>query len=204
MMTTAALPSPSLSSTAALNSSQTLSTAIRRLASIDPEQPTRFEDLVALNEARKCLNELFRAYSDELRTDPETTELWDAISAATRLASKQGSPKQKNVINESDEQVLMFWETFAGRFTWDFLPVDFLHALYEHWMTEQFPNDVAFSKFALTRRLKSTAAKSGDWFHTRARPGTLMKAAEPLAARVPGWTHDGSDAAIYGLRRSGV
>lgn len=187
-----------------LDTDQNLATAIDELNKLNADQPASLDDLVALSAARDCIDELFRTCTDELRADPRVAPMWEAIAAAIKLQSKQGTPKQKNVINESDEQVLMFWETFAGRFAWDFLPVDFLHALYEHWMAEQFPNDVVFSNKALTRRLNSTAAKSGDWFHTRARPGTLMKAAEPLAARVPHWCHDGSDSAIYGLRRSGM
>lgn len=184
---------------------------MRRLASIDPEQPARFEDLVALNAARNCIDELFKACSDELRSDPETTDLWEAMASVVTMNSKHrtgmhGAAKQspQGTTSTSDQRVEMFWNTFAGRFTWDFLPVDFLHALYTQWLSEQFPHEPALPQGALTRRLKSAAAKSGDWYHTRARPGSLMKTTEPLAARVPQWSHDGSNATIYGMRRSGI
>ncbi|ALE93769.1 hypothetical protein AOC05_17910 [Arthrobacter alpinus] len=187
-----------------LNAAQNLVTATAELAKLSTDQPATLDDLVALSVARDCIDSLFRSCTDELRSDPRVAPMWEAMAAAIKLQGKQGFSKPKTVHCEADQQVLMFWNAFADRFAWDFLPVDFLHALYAHWMAEQFPQEVAFSKTALTRRLKRASATSGNWFHTRARPGTLMHASEPLTARVPGWSHDGSDAAIYGLRRSGV
>ena len=215
-MSNSAVLNPAVQNSAATSTAQTLSTAMRRLASIDPEQPSCFNDLVALNAARNCIDELFKDCSDELRADPETAELWDAMTSAVTLNTKQRpgknspgknsatQPSPQDSPSRSDEQAEMFWESFAGRFTWDFLPVTFLHALYAQWMGEQFPGDMQFSKFALTRRLKSTAAKSGDWFHTRSRPGSLMSKEEPLTQRVPQWKCDEPKAGFYGFRRSGV
>ncbi len=191
---------------------QNLSTAMRRLASIDPEQPSCFENLVALNAARNCIEALFKSCSEELSSDPETADLWEAVASAAAVQSKDRKSKNLPVRTSqqyenparSDEQAEMFWNAFADKVAWDFLPVDFLHALYTQWMSEQFPGAVQFSKGALTRRLKRAAAKSGDWHHSRSRPGSLMRAAEPLAERVPEWSHDGSNATIYGFRRSGM
>jgi hypothetical protein len=95
----------------------------------------------------------------------------------------------------------MFWQTFAEHFAWDFLPMEFLHCLYVQWMSAEFPKDVPFTREAFTRRLKGPVAAAGAWSYTRSRPGLLMNAAEPLLAQAPGWTHDGSDRAIYGFRR---
>lgn len=118
--------------------------------------------------------------------------------------SKPKRPEPHAVHPDPDEQALTFWRTFAPQFAWDFLPSDFLYALYVHWMGQQFPRDTPHLKKALMRRLKDTVANSGTWFHSRSRPGSLMDAEEPLAARATGWTHVRSDDAIYGLRRSGV
>ncbi|WP_241987047.1 hypothetical protein [Cryobacterium sp. Sr3] len=82
------------------------------------------------------------------------------------------------------------------------MPVDFLHALYADWMSEEFPADTPLLKKAFTRRIKTVATASGEWLYTRSRPGSMMDAAEPLTARVPGWTRNRSDDAQYGLRRS--
>lgn len=181
-----------------------LPAALDELGKLATDHPASLEDLVALSAARECIDELFRSCTNELRADPAIAPVWEAVSSAIKLQPNRAPSKAKNVLGQSDEQVLEFWDAFAGHFTWDFLPNDFLHALYEHWMAERYPNDVAFSSKALTRRLKSAAVRSGKWFHTRARPGSLMKATEPLAARVPHWCHDGTDAAISGLRRSGA
>lgn len=187
-----------------LDTGQKLATAIDELTKLSTGQPATLEDLVALSAARDCIDELFRACTDELRNDPRVAPMWEAIAVATKLQPQRSPGRQKSAIYQPEDHVELFWTTFAGRFTWDFLPVDFLHALYIQWLSEQHPRVVALSKYTLTRRLKCAAAKSGDWFHTRARPGTLMKASEPLTARVPHWGHDGACAAIYGLRRSGV
>lgn len=68
-------------------------------------------------------------------------------------------------------------------------------------MAERFPRESTLSKTAFTRRVKAAAIDSGKWIYSRSRPGSLMDAAEPLAIRAQHWSHDGSDDAIYGLRR---
>lgn len=189
---------------------QTLATAIRRLASLDPEQPTSFDDLVALNVARECINELFSDCVDELSVDPASMPLWAAIASAIDLSAPAGASKRKSHSTASgpdsraEARVAKFWGTFAERFAWEFLPTEFLHALYVSWMEARHPMEHALSKPAFTRRLRAALAVSDRWLYTRARPGSLMNAVEPLAAQLTGWVHDGSDDAIYGLRRSGV
>ena len=69
-------------------------------------------------------------------------------------------------------------------------------------MSEGFPTDTPLLKKAFTRRIKTVATASGEWLYTRSRPGSMMDAAEPLTARVTGWTRNRSDDAQYGLRRS--
>lgn len=68
-------------------------------------------------------------------------------------------------------------------------------------MAERCPHEATLSKTAFTRRVKAASIDSGKWIYTRSRPGSLMQAAEPLANRASRWSHDGSDDAVYGLRR---
>jgi hypothetical protein len=195
-----------------LDTAPSIATAIASLSALDPERAASLDDLVALNIARECVNELFSAYVEELSADPAATPLWAAIASAIELSAPpalrstrkpHGAPSTASTPQaRADARVAKFWDTFAGRFTWDFLPVSFLHALYASWMTESYPREAVFSKPAFSRRLRAAATASGDWVYTRSRPGCLMTAAEPLTDRVPSWSHDGSDAAIYGLRRN--
>jgi hypothetical protein len=187
---------------------QTLATAIGQLSLLSPDRPTSFDDLVALNAARDCIDELLRACVDELSTDPQTSALWSAVSSAIKLSSKPAPTKKQphsseTVSSRADKRIRSFWREFAEHFAWDFLPMDFLHALYTQWMSAEFPKDAPLSKETFTRRLKVAAAASEGWSYSRSRPGCLMNAAEPLLDQVPNWTHDGSARAIYGLRRSG-
>ncbi|WP_160141083.1 primase-like DNA-binding domain-containing protein [Cryobacterium shii] len=102
----------------------------------------------------------------------------------------------------ADGQILAFWQAFAELFACDFLPVDFLHALYADWMSQEFPTDTPLLKKAFTRRIKTVATASGEWLYTRSRPGSMMDAPEPLTARAHGWARDRSEKPQYGLRRS--
>jgi hypothetical protein len=192
-----------------LNAEQTLTTAIGHLSRLSTAGPASFDELVALSAARVAIDELFHNCSNELRADPQVAPVWSAIASAIESQAKRGPSKKisygaQKADSNADAQVLRFWRTFAPQFAWDFLPSNFLYALYVHWMAQQFPRDTPHRKKALMLRLKDAAATSGDWFHSRSRPGSMMDAPEPLAARAPGWTRVRSDEAIYGLRRSGV
>lgn len=217
-----------------LNAKETINTTIVQLSLLNAtgsdSRPASFDDLVALNTARECIDELFRDCIDELSVDPKTAALWSAIASASKLSSKPASGTQKSyglqaadsrADSRADKRVGLFWRTFAPVFAWDFLPIDFLHELYTQWLSTEFPRDVAFSRETFPRRLKAALAApgnaasdnaasdnaapanntSGEWLHVRSRPGSLMDAAEPLVELLPNWTPISSDRALYGLRR---
>ena len=195
------------------NSDHPLRAALAELNNLNPNDPASLAELAALSNARECIDELLRTCVAELRADPGNAASWPAIAAALRsssAAAAQQPPSAKPpaataawLANaHADGQILAFWQAFAELFAWDFLPVDFLHALYADWMNQEFPTDTHLLKKAFTRRIKTVATASGEWLYTRSRPGSMMSAAEPLCARVPGWNPDPSDHAQYGLRRS--
>src|SRR5664279_503556 len=112
----------------------TLSTAIEQLGLLgtSTEQPATFDDLVALNTARECIDELFHDCVDELSAGPETANLWSAVISAGRLTSKanatrsapaRGAHAHASTSTESHatRKVNLFWKTFEPTFTWDFL-----------------------------------------------------------------------------------
>jgi hypothetical protein len=195
------------------HSDHPLSSAIEQLQSLNPNDPATLAELAALSAARDCIDELLRTCVAELRADPENAASWPAIAAALRSSSASAAQQPTStkppaataawLANATaDGQILSFWQAFAELFAWDFLPVDFLHALYADWMSQEFPTDTHLLKKAFTRRIKAVATASGEWLYTRSRPGSMMNAPEPLCARVPGWTRNRSDVAQYGLRRS--
>lgn len=185
-----------------LNTAETLATAIEQLSLLSAERTASLDDLIALNIARECIDELFRDCVDELSGDPQTAALWSALASASKLSSKPASGTPATDFR-AETRVRSFWREFAPVFAWDFLPLEFLHELYVQWLRTEFPGDTAFSRETFTRRLKAVVTASGEWFHTRSRPGSLMNTPEPLLARVPNWAHDGSDRAVYGFRRTG-
>lgn len=190
------------------NSEQPLRTALAQLQSLSPETPATLAELTALSAARDCIDELLWACVAELRADPETAPSWSDIAAALGSSSaadaatrQQYSPRFDH--DNATEQTLLFWKAFAALFAWDFLPTEFLHALYGQWMTQEFPDASHLPKKAFTRRLKAAATASDEWFYTRARPGSLMDAPEPLDTPSLRWSRTQSETPRYGLRRRG-
>ena len=195
------------------NSHQPLRTALAELNNLSTSDPATLVELAALSTARDCIDELLRTCIAELRADPENATPWPAIAAALSSASASAAQKRYGgkppaataawLANaQADSQILAFWQAFAELFRWVFLPVDFLHALYADWLSDEFPADGPLLKKAFTRRIKTVATASGEWLYTRSRPGSMMDAAEPLTARAHGWSKNASDVALYGLRRS--
>jgi Poxvirus D5 protein-like len=184
---------------------QTLSTAIGELGCLSFDKPASLDELTALSVARDCIDQLLHSCVDELRTHPQLAHSWsaiaDALGSTSTSATRQLFTSPQVLANK---QVLSFWRAFAERFAWDFLPAGFLHALYTQWLSTAFPEDTPLSRETFTRRLKAVAIASGEWIHTRSRPGSLMNAAEPLATQLPHWTRDGSNDAVWGLRRIGA
>ena len=185
------------------NTEQTLSTAIGELRCLNPDRPASLDELTALSAVRNCIDEMLRACVTELRADPQATHDWATIAYALGSSSVNATrQKYGSGIAPSDEQVLIFWDTFAKVFVWGFLPTTFLHALYVQWMSEEFPEDEPLLKKAFARRIKSVATTSGEWAYGRSRPGLLMDQAEPLTQRVRRWVRSEVEGGQYGLRRN--
>lgn len=170
---------------------------------------------MALNTVRETVNALFASCVEELGADPAAEDLFKAVGAALELQAPQR--KQRGTTrtaygwqadagpgSTSDLRVRTFWREHRDRFPWDFLPTAFLYPLYRHWFASRFPREVELSQMVFARVLKPVATAGGSWIYTRSRPGCLMDAAEPLTGQALGWEHDGSDHAIYGLRRRGA
>jgi hypothetical protein len=199
------------------NTEQTLGTAIAELNCVRPGTSASLDELTALNVTRDCVDQLLRACVAELRADPHSNHSWGAIgyvldSSAHAVQQKyspaatEGAPASMLETQPDHEvsDVEVFWDAYARLFSWNFLPADFLHALYLHWMDTERPEATPLKKCALTRRLKKIFVNeraSGEWFYTRARAQTPMSAVEPITALVPDWSPDTSDKALYGARR---
>ncbi|WP_104195024.1 MULTISPECIES: primase-like DNA-binding domain-containing protein [unclassified Cryobacterium] len=185
------------------NTEQTLNTAIGELRCINPDRPASLDELTALSAVRNCIDEMLRACVNELRTDPQTARDWPTIAYALGSSSVNATrQKYGSGIAPADEHVLNFWDTFAEDFVWGFLPMTFLYALYEQWMTVEFPDEEALLGKAFTRRLKKVATTSGEWAYVRTRTGSLMDEAEPLTQRVGRWALNEAGGGQYGLRRT--
>ncbi|TFD12883.1 hypothetical protein E3T35_06240 [Cryobacterium sp. TMT1-2-2] len=166
------------------------------------DKSASLKEITAMSAARDRIDQQIRSHVNELRADPHSARSWaniaDAIGVPSAAVARQlyGSD-----LTRADDQVLSYWKAFVARFTWDFLPAGFLYALYEYWMSKEFPEDTPVLKEPFTRLLYAAATASGGWIHRRSRPGSLMDAVEPLTELVPHWTRNRSNAAMHGLRR---
>jgi hypothetical protein len=191
------------------NTEQTLKTAIGELRCVSPDRPASLSELTALSAARSSIDELIRSCVSELRADTLGPATWTEISyaldnASPRAARRRHGSMVVSATGEEDDQILAFWNAFAKRFAWDFLPVDFLYALYLNWMRTDLPPGLTatvFTRRTFVRRIKTPATASGEWIHRRSRTGSLMEASEPLENDLTGWIRDDSNAAIQGFRR---
>jgi hypothetical protein len=185
------------------NTEQNLSTALGELRCLSSDRDATLDELTALNAARDAVDELLRACVTELRSNSRAPKSWGDISYA--LGDSSASATRQRFGSRPvriDDQASAFWEAFAPEFIWDFLPTDFLHALYVDWMASDSHAGAPASKESFTRRLKAAATPAGDWIYVRSRPGSMMDGSEPLTDRAPSWSLDTSDKAIYGLRRA--
>lgn len=121
-----------------------LATAIEELTLLDTARPATFDDLMALNIARNSVEALFRACIAELSTDPKNAALWSALTAANDLSSPaRGSRRHDSARSNSGPNgaqnpdgranllLQAFWREFAPDSTWDFVPLEFLHAPFD-------------------------------------------------------------------------
>lgn len=150
------------------NTEQTLGTAIAELHCLSPDRPASLAELTALSTARECIDQLLSSCVTELRTDPQITHSWPAIAYALGSPSVNATRQKYGVeltkteiagtgvehLVKGNGHVRAFWNAFADRFTWNFLPVDFVHALYVHWMSTTFPEEGSLGRAAFTGRLK--------------------------------------------------
>lgn len=185
-----------------LNTEQTLPVAMDQLRCINPDTPATASDLFALRVARDSLDALIAACVEQLRTDPNTTHTWSDIANALALDSATAARLRFGASPLHDRpSAANFWRAHAGRFAWDFLPVDFLHALYVGWLLTESPTEVPLEPKAFTRQLKSAVPGSG-WVYSRSRSDHLMRADEPLIASAKGWSRTDTHAGLYGFRRT--
>lgn len=174
---------------------QSIASAITALSGMLSEPEASFEGLAALHEVRQQIDDLFGAYAAELRADPTTEPVWRAVAAAM-----SHSPSTKPSQTCRDARVEAFWSSHSDAFTWDFLPMEMVHEVYTDWMRDNHPAEHPLPTRTFSKRLRQLLPECGAWRYTRSRAGSLMRCCEPLALKV-GWRHDGSDAAMYGLRR---
>lgn len=176
---------------------QTIASAISTLSGLLSEPEVSFEGLAALHTARDQIDELFQDYAAELRSNPATEGTWRAVAAA------MSSSTPETPTPCPDARVTAFWDTHATAFTWDFLPMTMVHDVYSDWMHRNHPSEHPLSRHAFSRRLRGALPACGAWRYTRSRSGNLMRGCDLLAQRA-GWCHDGSNDAVYGLRRRGA
>jgi hypothetical protein len=208
------------------NTKQNLSTAIAELHCLSPDRPASLEELTALSTARDCIDQLMRDCVAQLREDHPPiawSEIATVLGTPSAAAARQrygsevavdvagtggGSALGKTGVKynaPATERALMFWLSIAERFSWGFLPVGFVHALYVEWMNAEFPAEQTLGRTAFTGRLKPIAAATatGEWRYMRLRAASLLGAPEPLCARVPAWSVTDLEKAQYGFLRVG-
>lgn len=187
-------------------SKQTLGQVIAGLSSLIAEDAPSMEGLVALHEAREAINALFTDYSLQLRDSEATQSQWPAMRAALAVtdgrAAESGCRADDAAEQRENQRVKSFWNAHESAFIWDFLPMTFLHEVYLEWMDERHRRETPLTRYAFSRRLRSQLDENGcrAWRYSRSRPGQLLRCSDPQAERI-GWCHDGTNDAIYGLRR---
>ena len=135
--------------------------------------------------------EEFRPTLEALRRPP---------SAATTYGPVAGMP-------DIDQYILHFWQTYAWRFAWDFVPFSFLHPLYHQWLRTQAAAGLQLPLLeapVFGRRLAAAATATGEWTYGRHRPENFMDAPEPLTALLPGWRRPEAHQSVHGYLRSGI
>lgn len=138
------------------NTEQSLDTAIAALRCLNPDRAASLDELTALSAVRDCIDELLSSCVDELRSDRHAHHSWAAIAYAIGSSSQAAVRKKYGTLTatvdaESDDQIATFWRAFAARFVWDFLPVDFLHALYVQWTMQGAPQVLPLPQKAFSR-----------------------------------------------------
>lgn len=106
-----------------------------------------------------------------------------------------------------DQYILHFWQTYAWRFAWGFVPFSFLYELYRHWLRTQAAEGLHLPLLeaqVFGRRLAAAATAAGEWAYDRRRPENLMDAPEPLTELLPGWKRPEAHQSVNGYVRSGI
>lgn len=193
-------------STTTACSKQTLGQVIAGLSSLIAEDTPSMGGLVALHDAREAINALFTDYSIQLRDSEATQSQWAAMRAALLVTDGPAIERECRAGDAAEQRenqrLKSFWNTHESTFIWDFLPMSFLHEAYLEWMNERHHREMPLSRYTFSRRLRAQLEESGcrAWRYARSRPGQLLRCTDPLATRI-GWCHDGTNDAIYGLRR---
>ncbi len=169
--------------------------AVQELLSSVAHGTATLDELRNLVAAQVVLDELVRSCLEQLRDG--------AGSAGSPVHSETPAADFGWAGDASAIQVARFWAAFGGLLAWDFVPTDFLHALYLDWR----PSDpdgrgsVELTSAAFARRINVTATADGSWAYARMRGSRqTMGAFEPLLDRVE-WEIPADGRARYGIRR---
>ncbi|TFD01320.1 hypothetical protein E3T28_07120 [Cryobacterium sinapicolor] len=151
--------------------------------------------------------ELARLHALLDRVDSSLEEFRPALELLRRPSSAATTYRPVAGMGGSDQYILLFWLTYAWRFTWDFVPFSFLHELYQHWVRAQAAEGLRLPMLkpeVFGQRLAAAATATGEWNNTRRRPEDLMDAPEPLTELVPGWKRPEKDQHVHGYLKSGI
>lgn len=75
-----------------------------------------------------------------------------------------------------------FFDDMRDKFQWDFLPFDFLYALYKIWYNKYMSSSKPVARNTFVKDIKSIISKDTDWYYDDSRPtiGHKMDKFEPL------------------------
>ncbi|NEN04658.1 hypothetical protein G3T36_02125 [Diaminobutyricibacter tongyongensis] len=106
-----------------------------------------------------------------------------------------------------DADIQLFWQIFAERFTWTFVPFSFVYALYEHWHYSESAPVKRLRPFSIGqfgRQMSALIAESHQWTRLRRAPEQLMDCYEPMTAGLTNWTRPDAEKVVVGYLRNSI
>lgn len=176
------------------------------LQCMSADSPATLDELTALSLARAEIDALTRACVADLRSNPQRGHTWSEVAEALGSAEPDAvrmkhSPRASSSPVATDEHVARFWRTVSPQLAWDFLPSNFIHALFVWWLRDEYPQRTAPSERALIRRVKAAALPSREWVHDRVRPRRALPR-EPLLDHLPDYIAPSDSRAFWGSGES--
>ncbi|MGO4689467.1 hypothetical protein [Glaciibacter sp. 2TAF33] len=151
--------------------------------------------------------ELARLHASIERLETRLEEFRPSLEALRRPSFAATTYGPVSDMRGIDQYILHFWQTYAWRFAWGFVPFSFLYELYQHWIRTQAAAGLHLPLLEdqiFGRRLAAAATATGEWSYTRRRADHLMDAPEPLTELVPNWKRPGKHQSVNGYLRSGI